>query len=473
MGRRISLIAALYLFITGLLVIRIFLISVFPNRFVGGAGAGGVLEDVHMRLDLEHFKVQSMEDGRGRILYRDGKRFRESTSQLVGWVGLPDEWPQRSKMAAEQGRNGLEDTFDSWLEGRPGFVGVLSDATGTPVSSIRYRVPTHPGVDIRTTVDARWQSRAGEALHRARIRTGAVVILDAKRHEILALSGALAGHPAYVPAVTPATPGSIFKLVTAAAALESYELKSTQPFFCDGRSHISGVRMRCWRIHGRLSLQEAIAQSCDSTFAQVSQIVGAKAIQIVADAMGCTNAGIQRVDGKRVLKAAMAGRVFTPTRPGSWSPGQIANTAIGQEDVSISPLVGANLAATVADGGSYEDAQLVLDAQREGKVMRRFSSSPHRVLRADVAGELASAMRQAVTSPSGTAHALANAPVPVAVKTGTAELGTGSNVNAWMIGFAPYPHPTIAFAVYVGNAPSKLAHRQVIAVTRSILSGLS
>ncbi len=467
-----AVLAVLYMCGTGLLLMRVSLISLFPNRVIGGAGGSGVLRDVRTRADLEHFKIQSIQDGRGHILYRDGRIFPPRRSQLVGWVGLPDVWPAKTRMVREQGREGLEDTFDSWLQGRPGFIGTLADVTGRQASSVRYHVPMSRGADVRTTVDASWEARAERALEAAHVKNGAVVILSARSHEVLALSGVRSGHASYLPAVTPRTPGSIFKLVTAAAALESYEVRSDQPFLCDGDSAIHGVGMRCWRVHGRLSFAEAIAQSCDVTFANVGLMVGGHAIANVASAIGCTGPGLQRIDGHLVLKAARAGEVFAGNSKGPWTPGELANTAIGQQDVSLSPLGAANLAAVVADGGRYEDAQLIMDAQKDGRAIRWFPSVSRQAIRRDAATELANAMREAVTSPLGTAHALDDAPTEVAVKTGTAELGGTTNVNAWIIGFAPYRNPTIAFAVYVGDAPSKLAHHQVFAMTRAVLRGL-
>lgn len=466
-----AFLAALYLGVTVLLLMRVSLISLFPNRVMGGADAGGILRDARMRADLEHFKIQSMQDGRGHILYRDGQMVPPSRTQLVGWVGLPDVWPAKTRMVPEQGRNGLEDTFDSWLQGRPGFIGTLADVTGKQASSVRYHIPVRRGVDVRTTMDRAWEERAEKALATAHVKDGAVVIMNA-RHEVLALSGARRGQASYLPALTPSTPGSIFKLVTASAALESYEVRSQQPFICDGRSSIHGVRMRCWRTHGRLSFMNAIAQSCDVTFATVGLMVGGHAITNVAQATGCTDAGLQRIDGQLVLKAARAGHVFAQHAKGPWTPGELANTAIGQQDVSLSPLSAANLAAVVADGGRYEDAQLITDAEKDGRVIRWFSSDSRQAIRPDVAKVLATSMREAVSSPLGTAHALDDAQTDVAVKTGTAELAKTTNVNAWVIGFAPYRNPIIAFAVYVGNAPSNLAHRQVFSVTRAVLGGL-
>ncbi|MBX5437681.1 MAG: hypothetical protein IRZ33_10770, partial [Alicyclobacillaceae bacterium] len=164
----------------------------------------------------------------------------------------------------------------------------------------------------------------------------------------------------------------------------------------------------------------------------------------------------------------------------------LANTAIGQEDVRLSPLMAANLAAAIARGGVARDARLVLDVERNGRIALSLRTPPgERAMSPATAAWLAFAMRRAVAAPNGTARTLADLPVPVAVKTGTAERPDG-RVNGWIAGYLPWTPPgakvaanrvwngsagvpRIAFAVFAGDLPSPAAHQAVRQMVRDLV----
>jgi cell division protein FtsI/penicillin-binding protein 2 len=227
-------------------------------------------------------------------------------------------------------------------------------------------------------------------------------------------------------------PGSTFKLVTAIAALRSDPSLTRRTYLCrtlgDGRC---GNRIAGWNrdikddigdhAHGTLDLGRAIAVSCNAYFAQLGvHDVGAKALAATAEQLGISTGAL--VELRRALPFA----------------------AYGQGPVLISPFKMARVAATIAAGGRMPQGRWVADESNPR------TDAAVEVLAAPQAAFVAAAMRRVVTE--GTArHVMAGAAVPIAGKTGTAQLDQGMP-HAWFTGFAPYGAGAgrrIAFAVVV------------------------
>ncbi|MCL6515967.1 penicillin-binding transpeptidase domain-containing protein [Alicyclobacillus sp.] len=462
MRRRVAWLIGLHLLTTAVLLGRLLVLTVLPDE--GPAGRAG--HGVRLRAQAEHLLTWTVDDGRGRIRYRNGQPVSDA-DPLFGAVGLPDRWPDPHRPVMEQGRSGLQLTFDRVLQSRRAErVGVLEDAAGTPRGLV-YRVAADPGWDLRTTLDPAWQRVAASALADYGVREGAVVVLDVATGSALAMAsrsprGAITAVRAY-------TPGSVFKLVTAAAATASYRYRGSDRFICRGAVEQPGIRMRCWRVHGEETLTDALAASCDVAFAEVGAALGRRAFEEMASRLRLEGVPLQRLSGRPVLAEAEPGRVFGA--PGD-DPGRLANTAIGQQDVRLSPLAAANLVRTIAAGGVAHPVRLVEGAEREGRLVAFPRDPDRRVLSPYVAGWLAAAMREAVVSPLGTAHALAGLPVTCAVKTGTAERPDG-RVNAWVAGFMPAERPVVAFCVLVAGEPAAVGHRQAFGVTSDLVRAIA
>lgn len=443
------------------------------------------------RAELEHYHLVQVDDGRGRLLYRNGAVWRggakvctviagahrlwvqqrdaaaEPLDPVAGMVGRPDTWPDPARAVAEQGRSGLQHTLDRWLRARrAGYVAVPEDALGRALAGSPEVIPPERGADVVTTLDMAWQREAEAAIQRVTAPVSALVVLDVKTGDVLAMAGRDTAHPLAIPAVRAQVPGSVFKLVTAMAALDSHRFRGDSAFECAGRvTHLPGVVMRCWRPHGRESFLDALAQSCDVAFAEVGVALGRRALVTAWHRLDLDRAGLLPAAGLPVLSEAEGGVLFR--RSGS-DPGLLANSAIGQEDVRLSPLQAARIAAAVADGGVARGARLVLRVEQAGETRLVFPSDRGtRVCSAGAAALLAQAMREAVTSPDGTAHGLASVNPPLAVKTGTAQLPNG-RVNAWMAGFLPAGAPRVAFCVFAGDVSEAEGHRQVAQMTRVV-----
>jgi cell division protein FtsW (lipid II flippase)/cell division protein FtsI/penicillin-binding protein 2 len=322
------------------------------------------------------------------------------------------------------------------------------------VPLIRYR--HHPGNtaiarlmardrNVTSSLDIRLQMRAAKALDdrlvKANKQSGAVVVMDPRSGDVLALVSAPS-----VPAGSQATPeelfdrarygqyppGSTFKLVTAMAALRLDPALENQSFSCrrlaDGRV---GAIIPGWRkpirddvgdsAHGTLTMHQAIAVSCNAYFAQLGVFsVGAKQLSDTAKLLDIPAGSIPD------LEAAMPFASY------------------GQGPVLVTPFKMARVAATIADNGLMPEGRWVIDSSNDRR------QAPKQILAPDLAEFLASAMRSVVVEGTGR-RAMKGEAVSVAGKTGTAQLDEGMP-HSWFAGFAPYEGDrtkSIAFAVVV------------------------
>ena len=492
-NKRLVALAVAHIFLVAVLLGRLFVLTVLRPQ----APSYPAWPHSAARLDAEHMHLSVVNDGRGRILFRNGQaisdyggqgmephgkideragywRFHSdytqgSLARLVGQLGLPDRWPDVHLPIAEQGRSGLEFTFDDVLRARqPGYMGQLHDAKGHLVAGPEYRLLAIPGSSLRTTLHPEWQQAAESAMEDSDISDGAVVVLDTTHNEVLAFANRDASHAWSIPAVNDQVPGSVFKLITAAASLDSFRFRPQSVFVCHGGLHEPGVRMNCWRVHGRETMTEALAASCDVAFAEIGIALGRQALQDTFTRLHLQSSQLQEIRGQPILAEASGAVLF---RHSGHDAGLLANTAIGQEDVRLSPLQGVNLVSTIANGGWYRPVRLLLDAQGpHGKGAVYGIARGSRAMSGWAAQQIGIAMRQAVISPWGTAHALANTGVELAAKTGTAELTTAGLANAWIVGFAPWQRPRFAFVVFVNHQPSARAHNQAFRAAHSLLS---
>ena len=313
--------------------------------------------------------------------------------------------------------------------------------------------------DLRSSIDARLQVRAGSALRagieRGGYARGAAVVIDVDSGEVLASvsypwpARAQDARPVRRPeaAADPAAdalldraryglypPGSTFKMLVAAAALRSDPALQRQTFACvrlpDGRV---GNFVRGWARpvrddpmdttpHGEVELRHGLVVSCNAYFAQLAARLGPRPI---LDA-----AAVFQIDAARPATAAALQRT-------------LPLAGYGQGDVLVSPVKMARVAAAIAGQGVALPVQWTLSSAPADEPQPRFLSQANAAL-------LSRYMREAVTS--GTGRSLAANATPIAGKTGTAEVD-GGRAHSWFAGFAPFGGTRrIAFAVIVENA---------------------
>ena len=369
------------------------------------------------------------------------------------------------------GKKGIESTFDDQLLGDSG---VLS------MQDIEDRLfdSGEEGDDVRLTIESELQETAQAALGDER---GSVVALDPISGQIKAMWSNPSFDPsplasfetktqkAYWESLNPedtlttpllniATsrgypPGSTFKVVTAAAALESGRVTPTTPKFPDPAEldlpqtddTLTNFTNTSCQGGQPIDLHTALTISCDTTFA----ILGLRMFPEIfdmAEALGFNEPIPFDVGTVRSLFPDI-GEDNLPSR---------AKAAIGQQDVVATPLQMALVAATVANDGEVPRPRLVeqiLDPT--GDVVRTYDTETlGEAMSSDTVADLTDMMVSAVNDPNGTGGAAAFPDVDVAGKTGTAQTVEGANPHTWFIAFAPADAPQIAIAVIVENGGS-------------------
>jgi penicillin-binding protein A len=378
---------------------------------------------------------------RARIAARDGRVIAEGPAEertsplgatgtsISGEVGAPETAAERRSLAERGfppgspiGLNGLERALEPQVAGTPGGTLRAGDRTLANTSP-------KPSGTVRTTIAVNIQEAAVTALAG---RFGGIAALDPRTGEVRALAG--------VAFSAPQPPGSTFKIVTAAAALEHGVVKPSDRFPVETKAVIDGVDLE--NANGEScggTFVESFAHSCNSVFGPLGVRLGAERLVEAAERFGFNEQ--PRLAGAQPSTIPPAAEIDTPLAVGS--------TAIGQGKVLATPLKLAEMAQVVAAGGlRYEPSLLPVSGRPEGE----------RVMPPEVARQLERMMIQVVRDGTGTAASLA--PVAVAGKTGTAELedttddegapeeaDPGSDTDAWFTAYAPARRPTIAVAV--------------------------
>ncbi len=356
---------------------------------------------------------------RGRLLSRDGLVLAETvagarTYPLGALTG---------HVVGHGSTSGIEAAAQAGLSCEPGWFQSLTGAGCTPP-------------DVVTGLDEQTQRAASDALNG---RTGSVIVLDLRDFSVLADYSSPAVDPARLPDSydrrltalrDPATavasaPGSTFKLVTAAAMLErGLPTETPQRAGFKGPGMTVGVRNAGGMTCGG-SLTDALAISCNTSFAEYALTLGADRLRQTAAAFGYLGES-------------------TVGKPRDAS--ELARTGLGLQDVRATPLQQALVAASVATGGVQRPVRTIIGSCRDGTYRPDAPLDGRRVLSAGTAGQLAAGMTGAVRW--GTAQRLHQLPFAVAAKTGTADAADG-RTDAWLIGYAPADAPTVAVAVRV------------------------
>jgi peptidoglycan glycosyltransferase len=250
-------------------------------------------------------------------------------------------------------------------------------------------------------------------------------------------------------------PGSTFKVVTAAAGLDSGAITPETTIDAPGELDVQGQPLQndFTENFGPIALDTALTNSVNTWFAQLGEQVGEETLFEYMDRFGFNSSPAIDLPEDQVYPSGIyeGGQLLGPN-----DPIDIARVAIGQERLLVTPLQMAEVAAAVANGGSLMKPQIwsrVIDP--DGRVTKRLDPAQYsRPIDAQTAAELTTAMEGVVSEGTGTNAAIPG--VPVAGKTGTAETpfndacGGGTEENqAWFIGFAPADNPKIAIAATV------------------------
>ena len=319
-----------------------------------------------------------------------------------------------------------------------------------------------PGNNVVLTLDPELQRVAYEGLAASVTGRGAVVAVDPQNGEILAMAsypsfdpnGIDESFPELVrdpdsPLINRAVqslypPGSTFKVITAAAALEA-GVSPSQQFVDDGTYELPGYTVHNYkgREYGRVTFTESLVFSINAIFAKIAvEKIGAQALAQMAYDFGFDD---PYEDFSLPVSASNLG-----LPPSEWTPGTTAQTAFGQGQTSSNAFEMALVAAAIANDGEMMEPRLVREIRSpDGIILDRPTPSVrHEPLSASTAQALNEMMQKVVTEGGLT---VAEVPgVEVAGKTGTAESGNGPP-HSWWITFAPADDPQIAICAMVEN----------------------
>lgn len=374
------------------------------------------------------------------------------------------------------GSSGLELSYEAKLRGEKGYEFHSVNAQGQFLGSYeggKSDIPSKEGLDLVLCLDAPTQALAESLMTNSR---GALVALDPNDGGIIAMVSKPDFDPSVFSGVTPiqlwqqlnsdttkplfnrATmtrypPGSTFKMVLAAAALQEGIIDEHYRITCTGAFRFGNRIFKDLHVHGSTNVVEAIQRSCNVFFYQLALKVGLDRYAEYARRFGFgnpTGIDIQEETAGLIPTTEHYDRVFGK---GKWTQGYLVSLGIGQGEISVSPLQMASYAAALANGGTlYQPhAVMYIRNKRTGKMEEVQYRSRTVGLDARVMQLLREGMRRVVQEPGGTGG-LARIPgIQSAGKTGTAENPHGAD-HAWFVGFAPFENPKIAVAVMVENA---------------------
>jgi penicillin-binding protein 2 len=413
---------------------------------------------------------------------------RELGVHVLGRVG---EVSERQLQAAEHagvrpgtlvGQAGLEASYNDRLMGKEGFRRVIVNSRGVEEREAD-RQNAIDGPTLTLTLDARLQRAMEEAFVG---REGAGVALDPATGDILAL----VSRPAYDPndfatGIEPAlwarlasdpttpllnrtiqgqySPGSLFKIVMAAAALEEGVITPETTLFCGGQITLYDTVFHCHKAggHGAVNVRRAIAQSCNVFFFQVGVRLAINRIARYAERFGLG------APTHLPLPHEASGRVPDPewkrrTQGLPWWAGETVSVAIGQGQLTVTPIQMACVAACVANGGSLVQPRLV---SAIGKNAVPMTAPRATGLKPETLAVIREAM-SAVVNDGGTGPRARLQGVEVCGKTGTAQVVSRERLrrsggakeeyqpHGWFVGFAPKEYPRVAFAFLVEHGRS-------------------
>ncbi len=375
------------------------------------------------------------------------------------------------------GKMGLEKIYDRILRGEYGGMRIEVDASGRSVK-ILDRKKAVSGYQIKTTLDLKIQKAAEDALAETK-KPGAVVAMDPKTGEVLAFVSAPSFDPNVflytrgeladqegpgslvtredLPLFNRATqgmfpPGSIFKIIVAAAAIESKKVSPADTYFCPGYFALGGPggkKISCWKKtgHGTVNFSEAILNSCNVYFCHVGLKLGPDLIERLSKKFGLGAPTGLGLAGEK--SGYIPGRGMFKKGNRHWYDGDTANMSIGQGTVLFTPIQAALMISVMASHGKIYQPQIIKEIRTpEGELYEEFN--PKLVGEVDLADSTWSFLDQALARVvgEGTAQGAKIPGITVGAKTGTAQNPQGKD-HAWFVAYAPVEDPKIAVAVFV------------------------
>lgn len=452
------------------------------------------------------------------IVVQPVRLYKEGTlaSHILGYASKigSDEYQQKKEEYDQNdliGKTGIEGLFEKYLKGKKGTKQIDMAVDGTITAEVVEQEAV-AGSNVVLTIDSKLQKITEEALKEniEKIKNGgfgksydakggSCVVMNVKTGEVLAM----ASYPDYNPQSfangisseewksynenksyplinktiqSAYEPGSIFKMVTAIAGLESGNITLSERINDTGVYKKYGAEWKCWYYtdyhtgHGYLNVIGAIQKSCNFFFYETADRMGIDTLDKYAKYFGLgTKTGIELPSE---VSGTLASKNYAKSIKASWNPGDTINAAIGQGYNKFTPLQMAKYISMVANGGKKIDVSIVKTIQNADgtevskeeidkfvseKLGGSKNSDDENInLNSQYVNAVKEGMRSVTSGEAGTAYArFKNFNISVGGKTGSAEAGKDANgkdiVNAWFAAFAPYEDPEIAVVIMVEN----------------------
>jgi len=434
-------------------------------------------------------------------------------SHILGYIGKisPEKYSELKDIGYSMndniGKDGIESVMEPYLKGKNASQRIDVDELG------RYVVTSNTteavaGAQVYLTIDSKLQEVTEKALKEniekiasgayaegsEQAKSGAVVAIDVNTGEILAM----ASYPDYDPNVFVKgvsntewkelnndskpmfnrnilglySPGSIYKMVVAVAAMETGVIDENTIIKDEGiYTKYTTPQPKCWvwspstqKTHGNINVADAIKYSCNYFFYKVGEDVGIENIEKYAKLFGLGEKTGIELPGEK--KGIVAGKTYTESINKKWMPGYTLSASIGQSDNTFTPIQIARYIAILSNGGKRIKPHIIkgvinsdgieIDAEElklyfnDTLGITTDDEYPENInLDKTTLEEIFKGMESVTGDSGGTAYStFKDFPIKVAGKTGTVQVGNKDD-NAWFLGFAPYDNPEIAICAVI------------------------
>lgn len=434
-------------------------------------------------------------------------KYGSLASHIIGYIGKINEteYKENSNYGLNDyiGKTGLEYVLEKYLKGQDGTKQTDMSIDGTTTAEYITK-DAIGGSNVVLTIDAKIQAVAEKSLkeniekinsggfgvsHKS--ETGCAVVLDVKTGEIIAMCS----YPDFEPELflkgissdkwqeyteegksalinrciqSAYAPGSIFKMVSAIAGLETGNITINEKINDIG-VYPKGHNPKCWiwtgygRTHGYLNVSEAIKHSCNYFFYELGTRMGIEPIEKYATYFGLGQKTNIELPGE--ISGTLAGKILYSNLGKTWYYGNTLSAVIGQAENNFTPIQIAKYIAMLANGGKRIDVSVIktientdgtkisqqeINAYISEKLGLKKLDNNDLNIKTENLNAVLEGMKSVTTETGGTAYSVfKDFSIEVGGKTGSAE--AGDKVNAWFAGFAPYDNPEIAVVVLVEN----------------------
>ncbi|SCY98331.1 peptidoglycan D,D-transpeptidase FtsI family protein [Alkaliphilus peptidifermentans] len=412
-----------------------------------------------LEFDVEvdiNWKAEEIIRTRGLFIVNRRSRYDDNPllAHIIGYINSTDK----------KGMSGLEKSFNSILsnsdekslaavvDGRKRFL---------PGEGYYFNTSTKESTHVQLTIDFHFQKLVEEILDKYN-SNGAVVISDIKTGEVLTL----ASRPNFAPnninyhlnssgdelfnkAIQMTfPPGSIFKLIVTAEGLEKGLIDIDESFFCSGVEIIGNTQIRCSSHnrggHGDITFRDSFAESCNSTFIQIGQKIGAKNIIKMAERFGL---------GKKIDIGVLEEESGNLPQGDSLLGPSIGNISIGQGEIEVTPLQINQLTQIIANNGIKKDLSLIkaIVDDNYGTIETFKEIKEEVIISEEIAYELQTLMNKVMMD--GTGKLVGGLAPLTAGKTGSAQSTDRgvATLHGWFTGYYPYDEPKYAITIFIQN----------------------